>query len=775
MEGNTQATPSKRDRDFAVSKRSRGRSGCLNCRRRRKKCDETKPDCAKCTTRGEVCEWDTGITFRLSGIDSYHPSMVHSRNLKTHNEYQIMNVTFDDSKGALQHTYQEQHDAMSQHSSSSFDEQSVEDVQEGHSDINVALPDHEQILRTLSRDSGAFSTHSVSITGAPLERRPSTQTMETSTQLHVSEDGLINSTAGSKRSTSKGTPNHHESNVGTFPLSLPHISAPIEMPGLPTNMAITPGFRTTDPFNSETREQQLPTSTFSELEALDYLTCQPNNLDSFATVMEQDGLTQRYTTNNSVLIQSPFATASTLGDSADLRNIFYPSATYQDLHSTLYRHMVETARNTALTRQATPDPFGQEAPPILHDAPSSSSNVNNIRSPVRELGLRLQPLKSGKLAQRRHFELWRNYLDEVAMWLDMFHNDRHFQFKIPLLAKSADHLHYSILALSARQMERKDPDKPYTESLGLYQEAIRLIVKELYTLDTAVIASCVLLCVLEMMISSPRAWGRHLDGCAMLLEAAGVNGVVGGVRQSLFWCFARMHVWGGYLEDTLTKIPTSRWVIPSGSMIDAVTHFKAGSGSDSYANYAVFLCASVVNVTSNKTGPHVERTEMVSVTSTTYAARWKALFDLLEDWYINRSEAMQPLMAYPSSADEPREPFPVVLYNNPPAVNGNSLYHAAAILMLQNKPKGMRLSRSPKSILWHARQICGIAVSNGDHGAWINSLQPLWIAGKIMSHETEHRAILELLAQIERESGWATAWRAEDLRDYWGETEFSET
>ncbi|KAK4936050.1 hypothetical protein LTR10_023000 [Elasticomyces elasticus] len=682
-----------------------------------------------------------------------------------------MNVTFDDTTGTSQHMYHEQQDAMSHDSSSSFDEQSAGDVQKGHPEENVASPDNEQILRTLSRDSGAFSTHSAATIGAPSERHPSTHAMETSAQFHVSEDGLVGSAAVSLRSNSKGTPNDRESNVGTFPLSLPHISAPVEMPELPANMSITPGFRTTDPFNSETTVQPLPTTTFSELEALDYLTCQPNNLDSFNSVMPQGGSLQRYTTNNSDLIRSPFATASSLGDSADLHNIFYPSATYQDLHSTLYHHMVETARNTALTRQATPDPYGQEAPPIVQGALSSSSNINDIRSPLREPGLRLRSLQSGKLTQKRQFELWRNYLDEVAIWLDMFDNDRHFQFKIPLLAKTADHLHYSVLALSARQMERKDPDKPYTESLGLYQEAIQLIVKELYTLDTAVIASCVLLCVLEMMSSSPRAWGRHLDGCAMLLEAAGVNGVVGGVRQSLFWCFARMDVWGGYLEDTLTKIPTSRWFIPSGSMIDAVTHFKAGSGSDSYANYAVFLCASVVNVISNKTG----RTETGSVPETTYSARWKALFDLLEDWYNNRAEDMQPLMAYSSHSGEPRDPFPVILYGNPPAVNGNCLYHAAAILMLQNKPKGIRLSRSPKSILWHARQICGTAVSNGDHGAWINSLQPLWIAGKIMSHGTEHQAILDLLGQIERESGWATAWRAEDLKDYWGEMEFPET
>lgn len=38
-----------------------------------------------------------------------------------------------------------------------------------------------------------------------------------------------------------------------------------------------------------------------------------------------------------------------------------------------------------------------------------------------------------------------------------------------------------------------------------------------------------------------------------------------------------------------------------------------------------------------------------------------------------------------------------------------------------------------------------------------------------MSHHSEHTAIIETLARIERETGWATAWRVEDLKDFWGE------
>lgn len=54
-------------------------------------------------------------------------------------------------------------------------------------------------------------------------------------------------------------------------------------------------------------------------------------------------------------------------------------------------------------------------------------------------------------------------------------------------------------------------------------------------------------------------------------------------------------------------------------------------------------------------------------------------------------------------------------------------------------------------------------------GARVNSPQPIWIAGRMLSHPDEHRTVLRLLEDIERETGFATAWRAEDLKNHWGD------
>jgi len=67
------------------------------------------------------------------------------------------------------------------------------------------------------------------------------------------------------------------------------------------------------------------------------------------------------------------------------------------------------------------------------------------------------------------------------------------------MAKTNPHLKYSMLALSARQLERKDRSISASMSLSLYQEAIHCLLPKLHTRDIAVIASCVVLCVLEML------------------------------------------------------------------------------------------------------------------------------------------------------------------------------------------------------------------------------------------------------------------------------------
>ncbi|KAL3476983.1 hypothetical protein BJX99DRAFT_270140 [Aspergillus californicus] len=436
---------------------------------------------------------------------------------------------------------------------------------------------------------------------------------------------------------------------------------------------------------------------------------------------------------------------SDLGNPAN--DVFLPGSAYEALHTALRNRQLWTARPDIPSRPSSPG-FG----------PDGRRGEARVRTGRFEL------------SPDRENILWQNYLNEICLWLDMFDNHRHFASTFPQMAKSAPHLRYSILALSARQMERKQNEKSQSESLSLYQEAIHLLLPELESKTTPVIASCVILCVLEMLSCNPKEWRRHLDGCAYLIQAAEITGFSGKEEQALFWCFARMDVCGGLISEEETIIPTYHWIPSDLSSTDATQLFLA-SDHDTYANHTVYLCAQTLSVLFRRT-PTSLYPGSPDDNSESYVLRWSRLFDAVEQWYENRPSQMKSVFSVSTatSADWGREkPFPTVLYANGAAISGNQLYHTSALLLLQRKPKTLPLARKPKSVLWHARQICAISASNAHHGCWTNALQPLWIAGKVMSHHSEHDAIVSTLTRIERDTGWATAWRVEDLREFWGD------
>ncbi|KAI8666035.1 Zn(2)-C6 fungal-type domain-containing protein [Fusarium keratoplasticum] len=631
-------------------KKTRTRSGCLNCRRKKRKCDEGRPACGTCRRRSEHCEWGLKITFRAEnaqGLDGRHPSMRKMARRRPR-EFEILDVTSEVIRD---------YNAPSSLLESEDDDADARPM--GRSiPTNVGSNARPTGLGHLSNAPGSY------LTPPAVESSPSSQRQTESAVadlLYFSQSGQT-------------TQSH--SRVAIDPAL--QVSMDIEYPYMEQIQAFTPGD------------------------------------------MSEDG-------------------------------IFLPGSAYHELHSTLRNHLIQETRSVAPTRSTTP----------RLDVNSTQGSSTIAETDVTVQIPDFHPSTTPLLSEEEECALWKNYFDEIAPWLDKFDRDRHFQQILPTMTKNNDHLRYSMLALSARQLELKKT-LPTDRSLALYQEAIHLLLPHLPTRGTAVIATCVILCVLEMLSCSPKAWRRHLDGCASLMEAVGINGFVGGTEQALFWCFARMDVCGGLISSVKTLIDVSHWA--SGSIEADVELFRNATDFEQWANYSVYLIAQVLDLLA----PLPSHTlQAPARNDSEFRARWLQLWEYLHDWYQQRPAPLHPIMTIPSG----KSPFPTILFSNPAAISGNQLHHTASILMLQNQPSEIRLSlpAKPRSILWHARQACGISLSNDHHGAWTNGIQPLWIAGRCMSHPSEHKAILELLERIERESGWSTRWRAEDLREFWGD------
>lgn len=390
----------------------------------------------------------------------------------------------------------------------------------------------------------------------------------------------------------------------------------------------------------------------------------------------------------------------------------------------------------------------------------------------------------------------------------MFDSQRAFGMQIPHLAQSSPALMYAVLALSARQKERQNALVPPSlaqaglreqeappasfDSLELYQEAIRLITPLMQTHDPAVIPICVILCCLEMMSASAHDWRRHLEGCAALFDAFGLHGFSGGLMQAIFWCFARMgaffqrrhlpHPPHGRLSDQdspmftdlcgalisdgteSTMVAPATWLPPGAHETDARSLFREAGSADMHANYAVYLCSKACELLSDRT-QFLEMDEQNGCTTEVFASRWARLWHDLQVWLDQRPAEMLPVQTNDT------KPFPQILYIHWAAISSNQLYHAACILLLSSMPR-TTIKDPPRGLVgstaWHAKQICGISLTNPHQGCLNNAIQPLWLAGRLLSHESEHAAVVELIQSIESETGWGACWRIPDLEAAWG-------
>ncbi|OAL04647.1 hypothetical protein IQ06DRAFT_332989 [Phaeosphaeriaceae sp. SRC1lsM3a] len=409
-------------------------------------------------------------------------------------------------------------------------------------------------------------------------------------------------------------------------------------------------------------------------------------------------------------------------------------ASQEALRSLLFN----TARSGAPTRDGTPDDA---------EEPSGVLNIKQVLSK----GRRVQYLK--------------NYMVQVAPWLDMFDTGRAFGIQLPALAKESPPLLYALLAIGARQLERKEKTRSSFDSLELYQEAIRLLAPLLSARDTHVIAACVILCCLEMFSASAQDWRHHLEGCAAVFEAFGVHGFSNDVLQAVFWCYARMDVCGALISDGTdsTLLRPAQW-LPSGiEEHEADALFRSRQSPDMYANYAVYLSAKTCELISDR-NKYVELGVENGCTLECFQQRWHTLWAQLSAWSEQRPKEMLPIDTTDTT------PFPHIFFAHWAAISSNQLFHTSSVLLLtaNNKPKLTPTASPTTSTKWHVKRICGISLANPHEGCLNNAIQPLWIAGRLLSHSSEQSLVVKTIRQIEFLTGWTATWRIRDLEQTWG-------
>lgn len=429
----------------------------------------------------------------------------------------------------------------------------------------------------------------------------------------------------------------------------------------------------------------------------------------------------------------------------------------------------EELRSTVFAGVSSLTPSKQVTP-----EPTDSNNEKQTQALPHRRNVDFSRVSIPKLKLVRYLQNW---IVECAPFLDKFDAARHFGIHVPLMAQSSPAILYAILAFSARQMERKACTKKDYDSLELYQESIRLLGPGLQTRDPNMLVTACILAVLELMSGSSKSWRRHIEGCATLFEFFQVNGFSGGALQAVFWCYARMELCGAVVSAgrETTVLSLDKWTppMPAGVTLTLADHARdaflqaSRVTPDMHANWSVYLCTKVCDLRYRWTRSLALNYREQQQHG--FAEEWSIMWHDLQFWLHHR-----PQVLLPAKETEIRDQvFPCILFTHWAAISSNQLYHAACILMLEMKPPETLLplsSSAPEysSRVWHSRRICGISSTNPHQGNLINSIQPLYIAGRILTHPAEHLEVGRLFKVIETTTGWGALWRLRDLELEWG-------
>jgi hypothetical protein len=182
-----------------------------------------------------------------------------------------------------------------------------------------------------------------------------------------------------------------------------------------------------------------------------------------------------------------------------------------------------------------------------------------------------------------------------------------------------------------------------------------------------------------------------------------------------------------------------------------------------YANYAVYLCAKTCELISDR-NKYVELGIENGCDTGQFQKRWDILWDQLSNWAICRPQELMPVDTANTT------PFPRILFAHWAAISSNQLYHTSSVLLLtaNSRSKSSPGTSPTLSIMWHVKRICGISMTNPHEGCLNNAIQPLWIAGRFLSHSSEQALVVKAIRHIEVLTGWTATWRIRDLEHTWG-------
>lgn len=361
-----------------TGRKKRTRTGCLNCSRRRRKCDEAKPICTGCKRRGDKCQWRVLGSFRDANIkvlESDHPSM---------------------SQGAT----------------------AITNKRQSRFKILNSLPNPPRTRGTSKRQSeGPPDQSELALSPSPSAQNNDVfcDAINHANEHSRSPDRRSASSAQQPQNLSPPLTGDASSHLSQEPSrQSPHFNEPDTSAGLhhPHSQANDQARHSTD-LQYEFHQHSVPDDASSHA----YLHSSPEYVIDDLTALRGLAHNGRFHSSANDSYHngpSPLFDHSVFSDPADFANdVFLPGSAYEALHTALRNRQLWTARPDVPSRCSSRESIPQVHTPTAFGVSDSFTRVERDTKSSRTG-------RFFELSPEREHVLWQNYLNEICSWVSSY-------------------------------------------------------------------------------------------------------------------------------------------------------------------------------------------------------------------------------------------------------------------------------------------------------------------------------------------------------------------
>ncbi|KAL4949210.1 hypothetical protein BDW69DRAFT_174871 [Aspergillus filifer] len=396
---------------------------------------------------------------------------------------------------------------------------------------------------------------------------------------------------------------------------------------------------------------------------------------------------------------------------------------------------------------------------------------------VRETSTPVQPTRSTFLQQHhldRQFSiddpmdlsLMQVFVSQIAPWLDVLDESKHFTRVLPLYAFKGPLLRAVITACSGRAVPSQLPHDS-NERFPHFAAAAQMLSASLASQQTdssLCAAAALILEVAEKLLvgQDSNLSIRFENSARALIRECQWNTQTSGLGGACSWISIVIEL----LECITFQTPLGWDPDTWGVGMNFAAEPSLTGNEHLWVQRIVYICAKVSGFRSPNTRRNRSSTRNAG---TQRLQEWNQYNDWCEKWFTSIPRSMLPLGHIQPWQRHPQSAFPELWLLDRPAVFAQLFYNLTQIMLVGTNPlQQENLQGVQGDLQRHAQQICGIVTNDKNGGVPIFSIPILVLAAGYLVDRHAQEEIIAFLDQINRTTSMVTEHHQNKLRETWG-------